>query len=84
VINEQDFDNTEPVETIQTSFECSDWGKPVDERRKDALRVTFDHRLELAFHGTKVISDTGLLALTAYESWKAYRCYQGACMGNVG
>jgi len=75
VIKEQDFDSTEPVETIQAGFDCPDWEKPMGERRKDALRVSFDHRLKLEFNGTKVISDTGLFALTAYESWKAYRCY---------
>ena len=32
------------------------------ERRKDALRVTFDRKVKLEFHGTKVTSDTGLLA----------------------
>ncbi|MHC4866539.1 MAG: hypothetical protein ACYTEX_20885 [Planctomycetota bacterium] len=33
------------------------------EGKKDALRVNFDRELELAFHGVKAISDTGLLAL---------------------
>jgi hypothetical protein len=32
------------------------------ERRKDALRVNFNRRLKLEFHGTKVSSDAGLLA----------------------
>ena len=32
------------------------------ERDKDALRVNFDHKLRLEFHGTKVTSDAGLLA----------------------
>ena len=32
------------------------------ETRKDALRLDFDHRLKLEFHGTEVTTDAGLLA----------------------
>ena len=32
------------------------------ESRKDGLRVTFDGRLKLEFHGSTVISNAGLLA----------------------
>ena len=32
------------------------------EARKDALRLDFDRRLKLEFHGTKVTNDAGLLA----------------------
>jgi hypothetical protein len=32
------------------------------EARKDALGLDFDRRLKLEFHGTKVTSDSGLLA----------------------
>ncbi len=32
------------------------------EASKDALRVNFDRKLKLEFHGVKVTSDAGLLA----------------------
>ena len=32
------------------------------ERKKRALRVKFDRKLKLEFHGTKVTNDAGLLA----------------------
>jgi hypothetical protein len=31
------------------------------ERKKDALRVNFERKLKLEFHGVKVTSDAGLL-----------------------
>ena len=34
----------------------------MDEGKKDALRVNFDRKLKVEFHGTKVTSDAGLLA----------------------
>lgn len=32
---------------------------PIGEIRKDALKVNFDRKLKLEFHGTKVTSDAG-------------------------
>ena len=35
---------------------------PAGESRKTALGITFDRRLKLEFHGSKITSDAGLLA----------------------
>jgi len=44
---ERDFDNTELMETIQTSFSHSLWENPMGEARKDALRLDFSTALQL-------------------------------------
>jgi hypothetical protein len=50
------------METTQVSFYHSLRENPMGEVRKDALRLDFDHKLKLEFHGTNVTSDAGLLA----------------------
>ena len=53
---ELDFDSIELMETTQASFDYSKWDNPTGESKKDALRVNFNKKLKLEFHGTKVTS----------------------------
>ena len=50
------------METTQASLDHLTWENPMGEARKDALRLDFDRKLKLEFHGTNVTSDAGLLA----------------------
>ena len=60
--NRQNFGSIGPMEITQASFSHSLRENPMGEASKDALRLDFDHKLKLEFHGTKVTSDGGLLA----------------------
>ena len=54
--NRYDSDSIELMETIQTSFDHLLRENPMGQARKDALRLDFDRRLKLEFHGTKITS----------------------------
>jgi hypothetical protein len=62
VTSEQDFDSIELMETTQPTLSHLLQENLMGEASKDALRLDFNRRLRLEFHGTKVTSDAGLLA----------------------
>jgi hypothetical protein len=59
VTNGVEFDSIKPMETAQASVDHLIRENLMSETRKDALRLDFDHKLKLEFHGTKVTSDAG-------------------------
>lgn len=59
VTNESHFDIIGPMETTQASFSHSLRENAMGGARKDALRIDFDRRLKVEFHGTTVTSDAG-------------------------
>jgi len=60
VINGVVLDNIEFMETIQASSDHLLRKNSMGEACKDALKLDFDRRLKLEFHGTKVTSDGGV------------------------
>jgi hypothetical protein len=50
------------METLQAGFDHIIRENPMGEARKDAMRFNFVRKFKLEFHGSKVTSDTGLLA----------------------
>jgi hypothetical protein len=49
-----EFNSMEPMGTTQANLDHLTWENSVGETRKDALRLDFDRKLKLEFHGTEV------------------------------